>query len=563
VKLPWDAAAGEAIGADWLLAAIAPGGAFGRAARARERAFRRGDEELACREIARVAHIADTLEDGRVASVRAAIAGAPDPGALLVRAAAGGILSDVDFFELSRFLDAADEVRRLVAGVPNEDLTGWPPPTCVAPEMGLTASAGDEELRAVLAAGRTSERTFYLSDAFDPHLAVARGELASTQAAYDGARSRLGKRIARYAGVDRVRDGEFVLMREAVRQPMPPEVRVLREAPTYLLCEVALDDPALAALGARDAAVALVADAEEAVRGRLSRRVAASAASLARTCDVLGELDLLFARAQFAQRYDCRVPALAYGPRVAFHEARYVPLAEALARHGRTYAPVSLELEGIAVITGPNMGGKTAALRTLGFLVACVALGLPVPAGTATVPLVDEIAWIGIGARASGEAARSGGEAARSGGDDDGLLSAFGSEVIALRRFLEGDATRALVLVDEFARTTSPREGRALLIALLELLRERGAVGLAATHLTGIARAAGVPHFASGGLHGLAPHNGAPLDLAAALARIAAAMDYGLTQVEEDAAPAADALALAEALGLSPDLIARAKAALS
>ncbi len=553
MNLPWDAAAGEAIGADWLLAAIAPGGAFGRAARARERAFRRGDEEVARREIARVARIAQTLEAGRLASVRAAIAGAPDPGALLVRAAAGGTLGDVDFFELSRFLDATEEVRRLVADIPNEDLTGWPPPTCLVPERGLTVLAGDEELRAVLAAGRTPERTFYLSDGFDPRLAVARGALASAQAAYDGARSRLGERIARYAGVDRVRDGEFVLMREAVRQPLPPEVRVLREAPTYLLCEVALDDPALSALGARDAAAARVGDAEEAVRVRLSRQVAASAASLTRNCDVLGELDLLFARAQFGQRYDCRVPTIDVGPRVEFHEARYLPLVEALVRHGRPYAPVSLELEGVAVVTGPNMGGKTAALRTLGFLVACVALSLPVPAASATLPLVSAIAWIGIGALPG----------LGDDGDDDKLLSAFGGEVIALRRFLESDATRALVLVDEFARTTSPREGRALLIALLELLRERGAVGLAATHLTGIARAAGVPHFASGGLHGLAPHNGAPLDLAAALARIAAAMDYGLTQVEEDAAPAADALALAEALGLSPDLIARAKAALS
>jgi hypothetical protein len=549
VNLPWDAAAGEAIGADWLLAAIAPGGAFGRAARARERAFRRGDEEPARVAISRVGRIARALEAARLAAVRAAIAGAPDPGALLVRAAAGGILGDVDFFELSRFLDAADDVARLLAGVPTEDLTGFPPPTCLPPEVGLTVPAAQAELRAVLASGRTLERTFYLDDGFDPQLARARGELAAAQAAYDGARSRLGERIARYAGVDRVRDGEFVLMRDAVRPPLPPDVRVLREAPTYLLCEVALDDAALAALGARDAAAARVADAEEAVRTRLSRQVAASAASLAHSCDLFGDLDLLFARAQFAQRYDCSVPALNDGPRVAFREARYLPLVEALARHGRPYAPVSLELDGVAVVTGPNMGGKTAALRTLGFLVACVALGLPVPATAARVPLVDAVAWIGIGTRSDG--------------DDEGLLSAFGGEVIALRRFLESDARRALVLVDEFARTTSPREGRALLVALLESLRERGAIGLAATHLTGIARAAGVPHFAGGGLHGLAPHEGAPLELSAALARIAAAMDYGLTKVEEDAAPAADALALAEALGLAPAIIARAKAALS
>lgn len=71
-----------------------------------------------------------------------------------------------------------------------------------------------------------------------------------------------------------------------------------------------------------------------------------------------------------------------------------------------------------------------------------------------------------------------------------------------------------------------------------------------------------MPHFASGGLPTLAPQPGAPLDLEAALRRIAHAMDYRLARVDEDAVPAADALALAEALGLERDVIERAKAAL-
>ncbi|GAC1550087.1 MAG: hypothetical protein NVS3B16_24240 [Vulcanimicrobiaceae bacterium] len=262
--------------------------------------------------------------------------------------------------------------------------------------------------------------------------------------------------------------------------------------------------------------------------------------------DALGALDALVARAAFAARYACVVPDIVDAPALRLDDVRYVPLAVALERHARRYAPLSLALDGIGVVTGPNMGGKTAALRALGFAVACTALGVPVPARAAALPLVDEIAWLGVGRLP----------------DDDALLSAFGAEVVALRDFLDRGAARALVLLDEFARTTSPHESRALLIALLETLRARGAFGLAATHLAGVAEAARVPHYALGGPRELPAPEGPALELDAALARIARATDYRLSRADADAPPAADALALAATLGLDRDLLARARAAL-
>jgi len=528
--VPWTEESGPAFGADWLLEAIAPAGAFGRRARARERAFRPGDEEGARRALARVVTAARAAEPARLEALRAALADAPDPGPALARAGGGGVLGDADFFELARFLDAHAAIAALAHGVVDEAVLREPAP----------------ELRATLAPGITALRTFYLDDGFDAALAAARAESARAQAAYDAARSRLAERAAAFAGVERVHDGEFVVMRERFSAPVPAEIRIVREAATYALCELALDDAALAALGARDAAVVAVAEAEEAVRARLSVAVAAAAVALERACDVLGDIDLLVARASFAQRYGCVEPEIVEAE-IAFVDARYLPLALALERRGRRYAPISLELGGIGVVTGPNMGGKSASLRTIGFVAACVALGVPVPAASARVPLFDEIAWLGLAAAPA----------------DDGLLSAFGSEVVEARAFLQRGWSRALVLVDEFARTTAPREGRALLIALLETLRERGTLALAATHLTGVADAARAEHYAMGGLKRLPATAGAPLALDAALSRIAQAMDYRLVRVAEDAVPAADAIALAEALGLDAATIARARNALA
>ena len=240
--------------------------------------------------------------------------------------------------------------------------------------------------------------------------------------------------------------------------------------------------------------------------------------------------------------------------------ARHLPLEAELERRGEPYVALDLELAGIGVVTGANMGGKTAALRTVGFACACVALGLPVPAAAAAVPLVRELVWLGVGGAEP----------------EERLLSAFGREVVALRAFFERDAARTLVLIDEFARTTAPHEGRALLIAVVARLRAAGALGLIATHHTGIAEASGALAFAVGGLREGAPdrdpRGGAssndapsagtvgPLPLEDALALIARRMDRRLLPVSPGSHPRSDALALAELLGLDAALIARARA---
>jgi len=526
----WDAASGDAIGADWLRTSLAPGGDFGRRARAAERPLHRGDEVRARSEIARVAAAARAVDRTRLRALRSALTTAPDPSALLARAAAGGVLDDVDFFELSRFLESLGEIATLASDAIFAD---WRP------------EVADGGLRTELERGRTSARTFYLDDAYAPELTAARARSRSAQAAFDVARSNLAQNAARYAGIEHVRDGEFVLMRDRLSGPLPIEIRVVREAPTYLLCELALDDEALEVQASRDAAAARVAEAEEAVRLQLSRRVAAVAPALGRACEILGALDLFVARALFAQRYACVVPDIVERAEIVFDEARYLPLAIALEERGRHYSPLSLDLAGVGVVTGPNMGGKTAALRTVGFLVACVALGVPVPARAGRVPLVDEVTWLGIGAAAA----------------PDALLSAFASEIVELQALLERQRSHALVLVDEFARTTSPREGRALLVALLATLRARGSLALASTHFERVAEAVGAAHYATGAVAAIAD-NAAKLGLDAALGRIARAMDYHLRAVTADAPPSADALALADALGLDRELLERARAEL-
>jgi hypothetical protein len=535
VNVAWSPTAAAAIGADWLLEAIAPAGTFGRRERAGERAFRPGDEAGAQSALARVAAAAQSVAPQTLARLSAALAGAPDPRTAAARACAGDVLGDDDFFEIARFLEALSEMCDGAAD----------------PAFAHVCVPGpDETLRAALGPGRVPSRAFYLADAFAPELAAARGVAAARQEAFDAARGRIAARVGAALRLEVPPDGEFIVMRDEHAGPIPPDVHVVREAPTYLLCELALDDDGVAALGARDAAAARVAEAEERVRTALSATVRAAADALEDACERLGALDCFVARARFAQRYGAIAPEITSGAHLEFRAARYLPLAENLQRHGRAYAPISLDLEGAGVVTGPNMGGKTAALRTCGFVAACVALGVPVPAEAARVPLFDEIVWLG-------------GETQSQGAARESLLSAFGAEVVTLCEFLERKSPRALVLLDEFARTTSPEEGRALLVAVLGRLAESGACAFAATHFAHVARAAGVAGYAVVGLRDVPQSGGAPLPLDAALERIAAAMDYEIHRADGAEAARADALALAEVLGLEPALVARARAALA
>jgi DNA mismatch repair ATPase MutS len=118
------------------------------------------------------------------------------------------------------------------------------------------------------------------------------------------------------------------------------------------------------------------------------------------------------------------------------------------------------------------------------------------------------------------------------------------------------------MFVDEFARTTTPHEGKALVVALTQRLQQRDACALIATHLQGVAAPAGVAHFAVRGLKGIRTPSAAR-DLKGALDALAGSMDYTIAKVGDEDAPHADAVALAQLLGLDEEFVQAAYRALS
>ena len=201
----------------------------------------------------------------------------------------------------------------------------------------------------------------------------------------------------------------------------------------------------------------------------LTERLAARKTALEQAAEILGKLDSLFARARYARDFRCTLPALNANGELTLTAIRH-PLLEAsrkAAANGEV-VPISLRLDAdhhVLVISGPNAGGKTAALKTLGLAALAAQAGIPVPAEEAVLPVFDHIlADIG---------------------DEQSLvenLSTFSAHILNLRAMAEEAGAQSLVLLDELGAATSPEEGAALGIALLEHFRRRGAMTVATTH---------------------------------------------------------------------------------
>ena len=200
-------------------------------------------------------------------------------------------------------------------------------------------------------------------------------------------------------------------------------------------------------------------------------RLREHAAEIAASVTALSRLELLFGKAEFAADFRCSVPRLSpEGSRkIVLRGARHPLLEDILRVQKKTVVPVSLELnaaQSTLLISGPNTGGKTVALKTIGLLALMTHAGLPTPAEHAEFPLFDDV-LADIGDHQS--LAES--------------LSSFSSHILAVRSMLERATGDSLVLLDELGRATDPEEGGALGVTVLETFRARGVFTLASTHL--------------------------------------------------------------------------------
>lgn len=183
----------------------------------------------------------------------------------------------------------------------------------------------------------------------------------------------------------------------------------------------------------------------------------------------LGRIDFIRAKASMAVHQRAVIPSLSAKGVMLLMQARHPLLEDALKRQGKSIVPLDLELhkeQRIMVISGPNAGGKSVAMKTAGLLQYMFQCGFPIPAaeGTQLFPFKKILAAIGDQQSIEND------------------LSTYSSHLISLKKFLEEGNHETLILIDEFGSGTEPESGGAIAKAVLERLHQQEIYGIVTTH---------------------------------------------------------------------------------
>ncbi len=204
------------------------------------------------------------------------------------------------------------------------------------------------------------------------------------------------------------------------------------------------------------------------ILAELTDLIQASAGPIDFALSLSAYIELVFAKARFGRDFECVRPAFSNDPLLSLIKARHPLLEDNLRRENASISPVSLDMDlnrRILVISGPNAGGKTVVLKTVGLLALMAQSGIPVPAEKAALPIFDRV-LADIGDQQS----------------ITNHLSTFSAHVLAIKSMLESVTSQSLILLDEIGGSTEPGEGAALARAVLEQFREVGGLAIATTH---------------------------------------------------------------------------------
>ncbi len=264
----------------------------------------------------------------------------------------------------------------------------------------------------------------------------------------------------------------------------------------------------------------------------------------------LGELDFLICKARFAisikgVRPQIICPDKDHQTYLEVSNGYHVVTFDEIKARGGKYHPISIKINStVSVITGPNMGGKTVTLATVGLCVAMAQWGLLVPCKHMKFALYDFIYFKPYEHQTPG-------------------LSSFASEIVSLKNLAMRIKQKGLVLLDEVGRGTNPSQGLALYAAFLQYYIENDTVGstvLSVTHYHGLAKLLGVPHWQVKGLSSdFANQTHLDVTIVGHVDHIYKYMDYTLQQVGPNTSTPQDALVIAGALGLNQSIVEKAK----
>lgn len=532
------------LGVDYFLQQLKPASPYGQALKTQLIPFKRGQETELNVELNLLGKLLALLNDeateGHLLKIRHYLAQIPDWREPLNRSAAGGVLSDVELFGLKQNLYFLAAIKTVLEQVPAGFSTVLLPPDFPM-------------LQNLLDPDATSSPSFYLSDSYSERLAEVRARIREHQRAWNSLTEAMQNKASDLVGLKFNPSGEISVPRTdrnlRVRVEGSKRFVVSRETYTDIYFELRPTPQEMSVSLEIERLEKQEADEADKVRARLSGAVRQQADTLRRAFALLGKLDFALSKAFLAKLWNCTRPIVSGNSdpiSLTMENGRHPKVEHDLRAQGKAIMPTSISLrQGVGVITGANMGGKTVTLRTIGLLAALTAYGMFVPAEYFCTSLFVHIAILAGDYRAELTG-----------------LSRFGHEVAGLNELLERSALGSLLLIDELASSTNPAEGSALAQAVVEHLHKAPSISLFTTHYDRLADLSGVDHWQVIGLTQVQSEELEGALTSDSLHELSELMDYRLSPVEPTQPIPREALRVARHLGLPEPVLQRASALL-
>ncbi|MDY0235567.1 MAG: DNA mismatch repair protein MutS [Gudongella sp.] len=451
------------------------------------------------------------------------------------RAMEGFILQDVELFEIKNFLFL---LRNLKTQMEKENI----------PSFKETRIELIPKLEKMLDPEDTKIATFYIYDAYSEEIREIRKRKKERDNFIRTQKKRIKDQVKEDLNLDLRPDNSVVVSRENKSLlktiKIYPYLTYLSETYLNIKFTIIPTDEISAAEREWD----LLRDKEEQeemrIREFLSKEVGKRRRELYRNMLSIGKLDLLLAKTKLAIDLDGVKPEIGNEHSIWIKDGRHPKIENLLKKREMNFTPITLHLkEGVACITGANMGGKTISLKLVGLLSVMAHYGMYVPASEMKLGLSHYIKS-SIGDMQS----------------TDSGLSTFGGEVRVVSDAIERADEQGIILIDELARGTNPEEGYAISKAIAKYLIDKPAITLLTTHYDNVADLKGIQHLQVVGLSELKIEEledeiigGDGMEI------INKHMDYRLRKVDKTTAIPRDAINIAKIMGLKKEILTLAE----
>lgn len=407
-----------------------------------------------------------------------------------------------------------------------------------------------EELLDVLDPRKDRMGTFYIYEEFSEKLGKLREKKREIELTIRREQKQERETLRKEQGVNLTPKFDIVLSRshpDFERISHLPQLEVMTQDYMSVTFMLKPSDTVFGLKGKMEALNIEIEEEEERIRGNLSKKIFSYCDLMIGNCKKIGQLDLCLAKADFAIKRNLVKPEIDAAHIIEYREGRNLVVEESLGKRKLEYQPVSLNLaDGVSVITGANMGGKTVSLKLSAQIPILAQHGFFVPAKSAKIGLSNFIQML-IGDSQSLERG----------------LSSFGSEMEELKEILAKATDRSLILVDEIASGTNPIEGTALTKSVIKYLKDRPYISLITTHYEVDTNESNVVNLQVKGLSdcdfGKLNQRIQSADRRERIKIISQYMDYQLYEVDDTSSVPKDAINIATILGLDKEIIEEAK----